>query len=266
MAAPTPTRTQAERADQARVRILEAAVRQFSENGLAGARTEQIAEDAGVNKALLYYYFKSKDALYTAALEWVAAEVRASSMAVFEGPASEGEKFLRFVLNHFDRIHTNRGFQSLMQQEMIRLHRGESHSLSSLVEKVFKPAMERTMEVLRAGIASGELVDTDPMQIQYAATGANVFYFLSAPLMKLVQGADPLEIPALESRRAKAIEFLGQTLFVDRSHGAEVAARVLAEAPMPANGGHFPRPAPNEVPGKFPNRTRKRHEVSRSAS
>jgi TetR/AcrR family transcriptional regulator len=243
-----PTRTQAERSDQARLRILEAAVRQFSENGLAGARTEQIAEDAGVNKALLYYYFKSKNALYTAAIEWVAEEVQARSLAVFEGPASEGEKYLRSVLNHFDRIHTNRGFQSLMQQEMIRLHRGESHSLSSLVEKVFKPGLEMTLDVLRAGIASGELIETDPMQIQYAATGANVFYFLSAPLMKLVLGSDPLEISALESRRTKAIEFLGQSLFVDRRHGAEVAARVLAESPMPADGCHPPRLAPNEVP------------------
>jgi TetR/AcrR family transcriptional regulator len=245
-----PTRTQAERADQARVRILDAAVRQFSEKGLAGARTEQIAEDAGVNKALLYYYFKSKDALYTAALEWVAAEVQARSMAVFEGPASEGEKFLRSVLNHFDRIHTNRGFQSLMQQEMIRLHRGEDNSLSSLVEKVFKPLMEKMQEVLRAGIASGELIAADPMQIHYAATGANVFFFLSAPLMKMVTGTDPLELSALESRRAKSIELLGQTLFVDRRHGVELAARVLDESPMPKDGGHMPRPAPNELAGK----------------
>jgi len=250
MATILPTRTQAERADQARVRILQAAVRQFSENGLAGARTEQIAEDAGVNKALLYYYFKSKDALYTAALEWVAEEVRASSLAVFDGQASEGEKFLHSVLNHFDRIHTNRGFQSLMQQEMIRLHRGEGNSLSSLVEKVFKPLMEKTQEVLRAGIASGELIEADPMQIQYAATGANVFYFLSAPLMKLVLGSDPLEISALESRRAKAIAFLGQTLFVDRRHGEELAARVLAESPMPTGGGHLPKLTPHGISSK----------------
>ena len=62
-------RSQAERADQTRARILDAALRQFSQNGLAGARTEQIAEDAGVNKALLYYYFRSKDELYAAVIE-----------------------------------------------------------------------------------------------------------------------------------------------------------------------------------------------------
>jgi TetR/AcrR family transcriptional regulator len=93
MTATTPTRTQAERADQTRTRILDAAIREFSENGLAGARTEQIAEAAGVNKALLYYYFQGKDALYTAALKSVAEGVRASSMAVLEAKASAGAPF-----------------------------------------------------------------------------------------------------------------------------------------------------------------------------
>lgn len=233
---PTP-RTQAERADQTRSRILEAAVRQFSENGLAGARTEQIAEEAGVNKALLYYYFKSKDALYEAALELVADGVRKSSLAVLEGPTSAGQRYLHSVLNHFDRILTNRGFQNMMQHEMMRLHRGEGNALSPLVEKVFRPMMERTLEVLNEGIAAGELISADPSQIQYAAIGANVFYFVSAPLIKIILSADPMEHSALESRRRTAIEYLGQTLFVDRKHGAEIAARVLAESPMPPTSG-----------------------------
>jgi AcrR family transcriptional regulator len=64
MSEATSIRTQTERADQSRARILEAATREFSLNGLAGARTERIAEAAGVNKALIYYYFQGKDALY----------------------------------------------------------------------------------------------------------------------------------------------------------------------------------------------------------
>jgi AcrR family transcriptional regulator len=89
MSATIPNRTQTERAEQARARILDAAVREFSENGLAGARTEQIAEAAGVNKALLYYYFKGKDALYAAALESVAQRVVASSLAAMTRPVSK---------------------------------------------------------------------------------------------------------------------------------------------------------------------------------
>ena len=245
MSATTPIRTQSERADQTRARILSAAIRQFSQNGLAGARTEQIAEEAGVNKALLYYYFRGKDALYTAALESVAEGVRASSMAVLEADASAGERFLLSALNHFDRIHTNPGFQSLMQQEMIRLHRGEANALSPLVEKVFRPLMEKMQQVLEEGIATGELILVDPSQIRYAALGANVFYFLSAPLVRMIQGSDPRERSALEFRRTAAIQYLGQSLFVDREHGARVAARVLAATPMPPSIGM-------ERPGSFP--------------
>src|SRR5277367_3918030 len=92
----TLARTQADRADQSRARILHAAIRAFSENGLAGARTEQIAEAAGVNKALLYYYFQGKGALYAAALEAVAQGVVASSIATLEAERSAGERLARF--------------------------------------------------------------------------------------------------------------------------------------------------------------------------
>ena len=92
MTATAPTRTQAERADQTRARILDAAVREFSENGLAGARTEQIAEAAGVNKALLYYYFEGKEALYAAALETVAQRVVPAAWRRLNSERSAGEQ------------------------------------------------------------------------------------------------------------------------------------------------------------------------------
>ncbi len=250
MSATTPTRTQAERADQTRARILDAAIREFSENGLAGARTEQIAEAAGVNKALLYYYFKGKDALYAASLESIAEGVRDASMAVLDADASAGERFLRSALEHFDRIHTNWRFQSLMQQEMFRLHRGESHAMTPLVEKVFKPLTERTQQVLEEGIASGELIAADPSQFRNTALGANVLYFLSAPLMRMVTGIDPLERTQLEARRRMTVEFLGQAIFSDRQYGAQVARLVIETTPMPKDSGIRPRPTPEHGEAK----------------
>jgi TetR/AcrR family transcriptional regulator len=248
---PSQPRTQTERADQTRARILEAAIREFSDNGLAGARTEQIAEAAGVNKALLYYYFKGKEGLYAAALESAAEGVRVSSLAVLESDGSAGQRCLLSALHHFDRIHTNRGFQSLMQQEMVRLHRGEATALTALVDTMFRPLMNRMEEVLLEGMASGELVSVDPTQARYAALGANVLYFLSAPLMGLVTGTDLLERSALEHRRATAVEYLGQTIFVDREHGARMAARVLAATPMPVEGGPGgPHPHCNVAPSE----------------
>ncbi len=236
-----PARTQAERADQARARILDAAVREFSENGLAGARTEHIAEAAGVNKALLYYYFQNKEALYTAALESVAEQVVAHGMAALHSPATAGERVVRFALHHFDRIHSQRPFQTLMQHEMMRLHRGEESALAFIVDRVFRPTMGPVEQLIAEGQRAGELVRTDPWQMMYAALGANVFYFLSAPVMEHLTGKKLFERAALRARRKAAVEHLGQTIFVDRRHGARVAARVLADIPMPRSGEFKPQ-------------------------
>ena len=237
MSAIDPTRsqprTQADRSDVSRQRILDAALIEFSADGLAGARTERIAAAAGVNKALLYYYFESKENLYTATLAMISARVRDSSLAVFLRPATPGERILRFALNHFDRILSQREFQSLMQQEMMRVHKGESSAVSMLVQRVFAPVYAMFQSLVREGIASRELIEADWFQFPLAALGANVFYFLSAPVWAPIMPFDPFAPDVLAERRRALVRFLGQALFLDREHGARLAEQVLADTPMP---------------------------------
>lgn len=226
-------RTQQHRSDQTRERILQAAIREFSEHGLAGARTSAIAGAARVNKALLYYYFRDKEALYTAALEEVASKVAGDAIAVLNLECSPGERLLRFVLQHFDRIFSHHGFQALMQQEMVRFRTGQSNAMSIIAEKAFLPMWGIALDTVRRGIDSGELCDVDPMQLMYAALGANAFYFLSAPMVRLIAAIDPLEPSALLARRVAAIEYLGHAIFTDRRRGARLAKAVLAAVPVP---------------------------------
>jgi TetR/AcrR family transcriptional regulator len=233
MTAQTNNDVQADRAAETRKRILDAALSEFAVHGLAGARTEQIAAAAGVNKALLYYYFESKEKLYAAALEMVSARVRDRSMAVFLRDASPGERLLRAALDHFDRILTQREFQSLMQQEMMRLRKGEEGELPILVKRVFGPLQAIFQSMVREGIASGELIEADWLQIVLAALGGNVFYFLSAPVWRLSMPFEPFDPEVLRARRVALVEFLGNAIFQDRKHGAELAARVLVDTPMP---------------------------------
>jgi TetR/AcrR family transcriptional regulator len=227
---------QAERSAETRSRILDAALSEFAANGLAGARTEHIAAAAGVNKALLYYYFESKEKLYAAALEMVSGRVRDRSMAVFLREASPGERLLRAALDHFDRILTQREFQSLMQQEMIRLHKGEEGELLILVKRIFAPLHAMFQSMVREGIASGELIEADWLQLVLSALGSNVFYFLSAPIWRHILPVEPFAKEALQARRVALVEFLGKAIFQDREHGAELAAKVLADTPMPECG------------------------------
>ena len=229
----TTTQHASERATDTRSRILDAALTEFSAYGLAGARTDRIAHAAGVNKALLYYYFDSKENLYIASLEMISAKIRDRTLAVFLRECSPGERVLRSALEHFDRILTQHEFQGLMQQEMIRLHKGESSALEILVRRIFAPAMTMYQSMVREGIESGELIQVDWMQIHLASLGANVFYFLSAPVWRILMATEPLTTEALSQRRNALVEFLGQAIFTDRQRGAELAARVLADTPMP---------------------------------
>ncbi|KAA6465117.1 TetR/AcrR family transcriptional regulator [Acidobacteria bacterium AB60] len=227
-----------ERSAETRARILDAALREFAAHGLAGARTERIASAAGVNKALLYYHFDSKEKLYLAAFEKIAERVRDNTMAVLMGSGTAGERVLRAALAHFDRIIGQQEFQSLMQQEMMRLHKGESGVMPVLLKRVFEPALILYRTMVREAVDTGEIIKADWMQIQLSSLGANVFYFLSAPIWKMIHGEDPLSLEALTSRRKAIVEFLGQALFTDRTHGAELAAKVIADTPMPAINGY----------------------------
>lgn len=221
------------RADRTREKILQAAIREFSEHGLAGARTGAIAGAAQVNKALLYYYFRDKEALYSASLEEVAGKVAGDALAVLDLECSPGERVLRFALQHFDRVLGRRGFQALMQQEMVRFHKGESNSISIIAKKAFEPMFTRLRQIIEEAICTGELCHVDWMQIVYSSLGANVFYFLTAPMVQFMTAANPLDPAAVAARRIAAMEFLGQALFTDRRRGARLAQTVLSAMPMP---------------------------------
>jgi TetR/AcrR family transcriptional regulator len=222
-----------DRSAETRSRILDSALREFSTLGFAGARMDQIAAAAGVNKALLYYHFDSKENLYAAAVEMISAKIRDRSMAVFLSNASPGERVLRAALDHFDRILTQGEFQSLMQQEMMRMHQGDPGAMAILVKRVFSPIRTMYESMVREGIASGELIEVDWLQLHLASLGANVFYFLVAPVWRMLLPFEPFAPEVLAERRKSLVEFLGQAVFVDRARGAELAAKVIADSPMP---------------------------------
>ena len=91
-------RPRRERAGQTRRVILAAAARIFAGTGLAGARIDAIAAAAGVNKALLYYYFQSKDDLYLAVLEDQFREFNRQAIEILNGDEPHERQIRAFRL------------------------------------------------------------------------------------------------------------------------------------------------------------------------
>jgi hypothetical protein len=117
---------------------------------------------------------------------------------------------------------------------MIRFRNSKSKVLPMIARTAFAPLLVRMRKTVRQGIRTGELVRLDWMQVIYSGFGANVFYFLSAPMMRVAFASDsfePLAPATLASRRKSAVQFLANALFVDRAHGQKLARRVLAAMP-----------------------------------
>jgi TetR/AcrR family transcriptional regulator len=230
------------RPEDSRQAILRAAMDEFAEQGEAGARTDAIARAAGVNKALLHYYFGTKEALYGVVLEQVFGELVQGFLAGLGEPGTAGERLLRHFLRHFDRLAASGRFARLMGHEMLRARSGEPTRLFEIVQVAFRPLHLALNAALAEGMASGELRATDPDSLILSLTGANVFYFISAPVFRSISGKDPRDPEMLARQRVALLEFAATVLFADPEHGRSLARRIHSELPGP-------RTAPQGEPG-----------------
>ena len=204
--------------EQTRAAILQAAVREFAEAGISGARTDAIAKAASVNKALLYYYFQDKETLYGAALDHSLSQLSGHMMEVLHRNLPPSEMIKSYVGTYFDFIASHTHYRNLMQREMLRAAHGSPH-MPRLAKRYFHPLAEKLGEVLRAGIASGEFRKLDPMHFVTSMVALVIFYFAGAPVMKAVSGVDPLSPEKLAERRTAVLDFISAALFRPENQG-----------------------------------------------
>ena len=200
--------------ERTRSAILRAAIQEFADEGVAGARTDAIARAAGVNKALLYYYFKDKEALHGAVLDHVFSGLAARVDGVLKQPLPPREKILAYATAHFDYIAASPIYPKLVQREMMRAGRGGSPHIRRLVDRYLRPVEEKLVTAIRQGIELGEFRKVDPLHFILSMVAMNVFYFGSAPVIAMITGMDPLSPPLIAARRAAVLDLISAALFV----------------------------------------------------
>jgi TetR/AcrR family transcriptional regulator len=199
--------------EESRAAILTAAVAEFAEHGIAGARTDAIARTAHVNKALLYYYFKDKDALYEAVLDHVFSGLRERVMPVFETKLPPRQKILNYVGAYFDYIAANPRFPRVVQAEWMRAGAKGNARMQRVAREYFLPIFAKLAGVLRDGVRKGEFRAVNPIDFVPSVVGVIIFYFSAAPLMKTLAGMDPLSADRIRERRAFVLDFISGALF-----------------------------------------------------
>ena len=205
------------RPEESRNAILKAAVLEFSRGGLAGARTDAIARAARVNKALLYYYYKDKDSLYGAVLDLVFGGLTQAVNVPLSSNLPPREKLLAYAGAHFDYIAGHPTYPGIVQREMMSLGRGRSVHIERIAKQYFRPLFARLTQVVSDGIEAGEFRRVNPIEFVASMISTIVFYFINAPVIRLVQETDPLSPERIAQRRAAVLDFISAALFRDPS-------------------------------------------------
>jgi TetR/AcrR family transcriptional regulator len=193
--------------------ILEAAMKEFASEGYSGARTDAITRAAGVNPALLFYYFGGKDELYGAVLDKVYSDLIAAVRPALNGDGPARDRLLAYVRAQFDYVAANPIRPRLVQQEMMRAGRNSSPHLRRLAAKYWRPLNRDITRLLRAGMRRGEFERYEPRQVIYSMIGLINFYFSSIPAIELVERARPLSTAAIARRRREVLRFISFALF-----------------------------------------------------
>jgi TetR/AcrR family transcriptional regulator len=195
---------------------------EFAVHGLAGARTDAIAKAAGVNIALLFYYFKSKEELYFAVLEEMFSRWNETSLTPLRSKGTPEQRILKYVEAYFDHASASIWRPRLVQQELMRSK--HSPAMRKLLKKYAKPVHECVIKVLREGIANGSFrAQLDVENFFYSITGIVAQYFSNSSAIFEISGKDPLSQEAIEGRRRAVLDVITAALLTTQKRSPEGA-------------------------------------------
>ena len=208
----TPSKVATPKGEASKEEILRAAMIEFAGHGMAGARTAEIAKRAGVNIALLFYYFGSKSDLYYAAVDEVLSAWNARVGKTLESQAPAWQRVLDCGAAHFDFIAGDPVRARLVQMELSRRDPQATRFIQALAEKHIKPIFEHLRTTITEAISAGDFRKVDAQQAALTIHTLFGAYFTGAPIVEVLIGREPLSSAALSTRRAAVLDFIAGAL------------------------------------------------------
>ena len=187
--------------------ILEVAMREFADKGLAGARIDVIAEAMRTSKRMIYYYFGSKEGLYIAVLEEAYRRMRAIEADLHLEDLPPEDALRRLVGFTVDYQMAHPEFIRLVMTENI--HRGEYLRQSREIQQLNVPAIQGLRSVYERGVAAGVFRSgLDPVDLHMSISALSVFNIANRHTFSLIFQRDFDTAPALIARRDSIIEMI----------------------------------------------------------
>jgi AcrR family transcriptional regulator len=193
-------------------RILDAAHAVFMRRGTAGARTQEIADEAGVNKALLHYYFRTKDRLAEAVFERAARQLIPPMLAVMASDEPLPVKVRRVVAHELDVLSKSPYLPGYVISEAHhhpeRILRLVGTVTGGRAEGFAVPIRAKVQAQIDAAVAAGEMRPIPAEQFMINLLALCIFPFAARPLVCASMGWEKEDFGRfIEERKASLPEF-----------------------------------------------------------
>jgi AcrR family transcriptional regulator len=162
--------------------ILEAAEKLFIEKGFDGAKTTEIARLAGVNHALLHYYFRTKENLFNCVFERIAADLVGFFNIAFEGETPFFEKLKRAIELHFDCLATRIDLPMFVIREVIQKKERKAYFLKQIFP-IAKRVLAKMHSDMKREVKKGTIRPVKAQNLLLNIAALNVFAFIGAEIL-----------------------------------------------------------------------------------
>lgn len=186
--------------------ILDAARKVFVRDGMMGARMQDIADEAGINKALLHYYFRNKELLFEKIFLDAAQQIFPRMNAVFQSEIPLLQKIENFVEAYITVVMENPYLPIFVLNE---INRDPERFLKKLWPNHSKPNPAPLLKQIQEEVAAGRIKPIDPASLLVNMISLVVFPFVGRPMIQHMIGMDKKQFAAfMEQRKQELSRFI----------------------------------------------------------
>lgn len=167
-------------------KILAVASREFAQFGLAGARVDRIASKAGINKAMIYYYFRSKENLYQTILQRHFDEIGRLLGENLKADDSFESVFFKLAQTYNLIFENQSEFVPIILREVASGGERMKKALTRLLME--KGLVSKLQGVIEKGKREGRFRNVDSRQAIISFVGMNIYYLIMSPLVNPILG------------------------------------------------------------------------------
>ncbi|MBL7994734.1 TetR/AcrR family transcriptional regulator [bacterium] len=195
---------------EAENKIKEAARKIFHRRGFDGARMQEIADEAQINKAMLHYYFRSKDKLFEAVFKEAAMKLFPVVILIIESDLDVDEKIKKLIHNYIDFIIDNPYVPGFVLHELTQNPERMKHFVASNV--LMRP--QKFFSQIQEGIDSGKYIPIAPLQLMVTIVASCIFPFVAKPMLHTLFGLDQDDFGEfIEQRKEQMTQFILNGLY-----------------------------------------------------